>query len=93
MKRTSRSLYILKGVLWRRYRESRDPKQKDDFLFMHDLAQDTEKEYDRMFGNIEMQMIRNPAFPDDMVGYPDDDIKLFDEIEEEKRKKRDDNQE
>ena len=92
MKRTSRSLYMLRGALWRRFQDTRDQKQKDDFRFMHDLAKDSEREYDRMFGEIEMQMLRNPAFPDDMVGYPDDDIKLFDEIEEEKKKKKDDNE-
>ena len=42
-----------------------------------------------MIGEIEIQMLRNPAFPDDFVGYPDDDVQDFEEIEEEKKKKND----
>jgi hypothetical protein len=93
MKRASRSLQMLKSRLWHRAQKEKDKERKEDYRLMHEIAQDTEAEYNKMFGEIEMQMLRNPAFPDDYVGYTDEDIKLFNEIEEENRKKQNDKDE
>jgi hypothetical protein len=81
MKRTSRSLYILKSRLWHRYQKEKDKERKDDYRLMHDIAEDAIDEYDKMLWNIEMQAIRNPGFPGDMVGRPDDDFELPDKDE------------
>jgi hypothetical protein len=84
-KRTSRSLSILKSRLWHRYQKEKDKERKDDYRLMHDIAEDAVDEYDKMLWNMEMQAIRNPGFPGDMVGRPDDDFEPPDKDEDEKK--------
>lgn len=79
MKRKSSNLSYLKRALWHRARESKDPKQKADYYHLHNAAQASEEEINAMIRDAEMQGIRNPAFPDDLVGWLDDDFTLPDE--------------
>jgi hypothetical protein len=89
-KRVSRSFYILKSRLWHRYQKEQDKERKDDYRLMHDIAQDAEEEYNRMLRDMEMQAIRNPGFPGDMVGRPDDDFEPPDKDEKKDEDKKND---
>jgi hypothetical protein len=76
MKRKSNYLTYLRRALWKRFLESKDPKQRQDYRSLHKAAQDAEEEIDEIIRDAEMMGIRNPAFPDDLVGWLDDDFEL-----------------
>jgi len=75
----SRSLQMLKSRLWHRYQKEKDKERKEDYRLMHEIAQDTEDEYDKVLRDMEMLAIRNPSFAGDMMGRPDDDFEPPDE--------------
>ena len=74
MKRKSKSLTYLKRAIWRRMKAETDPKRKKDYRHLHEAASEAEEEITDMIRDAEMQGIRNPAFPDDLVGWLDDDF-------------------
>jgi hypothetical protein len=74
MGRKSNSLTYLRRALWRRYRAEKDPKRKQDYRHLHETAMEAEEEVTDIVRDAEMQGIRNPAFPDDLVGWLDDDF-------------------
>jgi hypothetical protein len=79
MKRKSNHLAYIRRKLWERFLDSKDPDQRKDYRHLHKAAQDAEEEIDEMIRDAEMQGIRNPAFPDDLVGWLDDDFDFPDE--------------
>jgi hypothetical protein len=74
MKRKSSSLSYLRRALWKRSREDKDPTKRQDYRYLHKAAMDAEEEIDEIIRDAEMAGIRNPAFPDDLVGWLDDDF-------------------
>src|SRR5689334_1277117 len=76
MKRKSNSLAYLKKALWKRAMAEKDPLKRKDLRMLHQKAQDAEDEIDEIVRDAEMMGIRNPAFPDDLVGWLDDDFEL-----------------
>jgi hypothetical protein len=87
MARKSNSLTYLRRALWRRYRAEKDPKRKQDYRHLHETSMEAEEEVTDIVRDAEMQGIRNPAFPDDLVGWLDDD---FDPPDDRKPKKDED---
>jgi hypothetical protein len=89
MKRKSNHVSFLKRALWKRAKEEKDPTKRRDFRYPHQAACDAEEEIEDMIRDAEMQGIRNPAFPDDLVGWLDDDFdppdKKTDEDEDDKK--------
>lgn len=76
MKRKSNSLTYLRKALWHRAMAEKDPIKRKDFRMLHQKAMDAEEEFDEIVRDAEMMGIRNPAFPDDLVGWLDDDFDL-----------------
>jgi hypothetical protein len=74
MKRKSNHISFLKRALWKRAKEEKDPTKRRDFRYLHQAACDAEEEIEDMIRDAEMMGIRNPAFPDDLVGWLDDDF-------------------
>jgi hypothetical protein len=65
-------------------------KDKEQRLELDDLIDDIDKGIfvnDRRFSEQEMWAIRNPGFPGDMIGRPDDDFPDDDEDDDEEEKK------
>ena len=65
---------MLKSRLWGRFQKEKDKERKEDYRLMHEIAQDTEDEYDKMLREMEMLAVRNPSFIGDEMGRPDDDF-------------------
>jgi hypothetical protein len=87
MKRKSRHLTYLKRALWQRAMAAKDPETRKDLRYLHKTACDAEEEIDEIVRDSEMAGIRNPAFPDDLVGWLDDDFDPPDKDDEDKKKK------
>jgi hypothetical protein len=87
MKARSRSLSRLKRALWHRAQDETDPVKRKDYRHLHEVASEAEEEIDEIVRDAEMQGIRNPAFPDDLVGWLDDDFDPPDKDDEDKKKK------
>jgi hypothetical protein len=89
MKRKSNHLAFLRRALWKRAKDAKDPQTRKDLRYLHKAACDAEEEIDEIIRDAEMMGIRNPAFPDDLVGWLDDDFdppdKKKDEDEEDKK--------
>jgi hypothetical protein len=79
MKRKSNALAYLKKALWHRAMAEKDPLKRKDLRLLHQKAQEAEDEIDEIIRDAEMMGIRNPAFPDDLVGWLDDDFELPEE--------------
>jgi hypothetical protein len=87
MKRKSSNLSRLKRALWHRSQDDNDPERRKDYRHLHKTASEAEEEIEDMIRDAEMQGIRNPAFPDDLVGWLDDDFDPPDKDDEDKKKK------
>jgi hypothetical protein len=85
MKRKSNSLSYLKKALWHRAMKEKNPTKRKDWRYLHKAACDAEEEITDMIRDAEMQGIRNPAFPDDLVGWLDDDFDPPDKDEKGKK--------
>jgi hypothetical protein len=69
MKRKSNLLTWLRLNIYRAASSEEDPELKDRFYKWHSAAKGAETEFDEMLRDAEMHGVRNPAFPDDMVGW------------------------
>lgn len=74
MKRKSNLLTWLRLDIFRTARVENDPEVKNLFMKWHSAAKGAETEFDEMLLDAEMHGVRNPAFPDDMIGWLDDDF-------------------
>jgi hypothetical protein len=74
MKRKSHLLTWLRYDIYRHARAEIDPDRKSLFMKWHSATKGTETEFDEMLRDAEMHGVRNPAFPDDMIGWLDDDF-------------------
>jgi hypothetical protein len=85
MKRKANNLTYLKRALWHRAMNEKNPTKRKDWRYLHKAACDAEDEVEDMIRDAEMQGIRNPAFPDDLVGWLDDDFDPPDKDEDGKK--------
>ena len=74
MKQKSNKLESLRRDLYWLARQETDPELKAEYWRMWGVAKSAESEYDEIIRDILMQGVRNPAFPDDMIGWLDDDF-------------------
>jgi|GEM_PF-2223027 len=86
MKKRSRSLKELQEYLKETMSLTQDKYLLDELSYLYRLSQDTESEYDDIIREAEMRGIRNPSFPDDLVGWLDDDFTYPDDDDDENDK-------
>jgi hypothetical protein len=76
MKRKSSALNYIKYWHMRERDNAKDKWTKEKHQRLYKKAQEAEDEFNEMITDAQMQGLRNPAFPGDLVGWLDDDFSL-----------------
>jgi hypothetical protein len=76
MRRKSSALNYLKAYHMRERDNARDPLTKEKHQRLYKKAKEAEDDFNEMITDAQMEGIRNPAFPGDLVGWLDDDFSL-----------------